>query len=65
MKMSHLAASFSFLVTSVLSTAAWACPAARGECGSCTGLGEYMAAIGVGLLLGIGSVGLEGFFRRR
>ena len=64
MKKSHLAASFSFLVTSALSTAAWACPAARSACGSCTGLGEYMAAIGVGLLVGIGSVGLEGFFRR-
>jgi hypothetical protein len=46
---------------------ALACPAARdAACSSgCSGLGSYMAALGVGLLVGIGSVGLEGFFRRK
>jgi hypothetical protein len=45
---------------------ALACPAAREACASgCSSLGSYMAALGVGLLVGIGSVCLEGVFRRR
>ena len=58
-----LASLYAFLIPA----AALACPAAaRESCASgCSGLGGYMAALGVGLLVGIGSVGLEGFFRRR
>lgn len=44
---------------------ALACPGAASACGSgCSSFGPYMAALGIGLLAGIGSVGLEGFFKR-
>ena len=44
---------------------ALACPGAASACGSgCSSFGPYMAALVIGLLAGIGSVGLEGFFKR-
>jgi len=61
------AASLAVFFAALLSTgAALACPGmTSSSCGSsCSGLGGYMAALGVGLLAGIGSVSLEGLFRR-
>lgn len=57
-------------VASFLSPAlALACPTARAAaCGSCGGhssLGSYLVAVGIGLLAGATSVGLEGRFRGR
>ncbi len=45
---------------------AFACPAARDACAtSCSGTAGYVAALGVGLLAGIGSVKLEGLLKRK
>jgi len=58
-------------VTAALSrvpAAALACPgAAASACGSCgsSNLGPYLAALGIGLLVGMGSIRLQGLFRRK
>jgi hypothetical protein len=59
---SHLGVLVGLLVPAV----AFACPGSASACGTgCASFGPYMAALGVGLLVGIGSVGLEGFFKRK
>ena len=52
------------LVTELVPAVAAACPAARGACGSSCGVAGYVAALGVGLLVGMGSVRMEKLFRR-
>jgi hypothetical protein len=60
------AALFTLLCAFLAPAYALACPGASDACASgASGLGGYMAALGVGLLVGIASVGLEGFFKRR
>ncbi len=53
------------VVLSLLPAVAMACPSAS-ACGSCSasGAGPYFAALGVGLLAGMGSIRLEGLLRR-
>jgi hypothetical protein len=52
---------------SLVPAAALACPGAASACGSCGGsnLGPYLAALGIGLLVGMGSIRLQGLFRRK
>ena len=66
MKLFAPVAPLAALLVSVVPAVALACPGAASACGSsCTSFGPYMAALGVGLLAGIGSVGLQGFFKRK
>lgn len=61
-----LAVSLATFTTGVLVPAfALACPSGRGY-GSCgSGFGGYAAAVGIGLLVGLGSVAIERHLRRR
>ena len=68
MKLFAPVAPLAALLFSVVPAVALACPgaASASACGSsCTSFGPYMAALGVGLLAGIGSVGVQGFFKRK
>jgi hypothetical protein len=54
------------LAVTLVPAVAWACPAAANACGACgSSFGSYLAALGVGLLVGMGSVRFEGLFRRK
>jgi hypothetical protein len=54
------------VAVSLVPAAALACPGSASACGSCSsGFGPYLAALGVGLLVGMGSVHLQGLFRRK
>ncbi len=51
---------------SLVPAVALACPASANACGSGSGgLAPYLAALGVGLLVGVGSIRFESFFRRK
>jgi hypothetical protein len=56
-----LAAAFALLVPA----AAQACPSAACASGCSTSMSSYLAALGVGLLAGIGSVRLERFWKTK
>jgi hypothetical protein len=61
MKLTGALASLAILVTPRL---VMACPGAHGACDGCSGTGGYVVALGIGLLIGMGSVGLEKLFKR-
>ncbi len=63
-----LVRAFVAVAVSLVPAVALACPGAASACGSCGGaggLGPYIAALGVGTLVGMGSVHVQGFFRRK
>jgi len=51
-------------VAFLVPAAASACPSAACATGCGAGMSSYLAALGVGLLAGIGSVSVERFLRR-
>ena len=64
MKLAPAIAAAAALLTALGPTVAYACPGA-GSCGSGAGMSGYIAALGVGLLAGMGSIAAEKLFRRR
>jgi hypothetical protein len=59
-----LAATLATLSASLVPAVAQACPAGASSCGGLGSLSTYVAALGVGLLVGFGSVALERRLRK-